>query len=43
MAKDDTANQPDLMRDKEVPEREMESLQQLLSDSDARESDKKKQ
>lgn len=43
MAKDDTANQPDLMSDKDVPEREMENLQKSLSDSDARESDKKKQ
>lgn len=39
----DAAKQPDLMSNKDVPEGEMERLQKSLSDSDARESDEKKQ
>jgi hypothetical protein len=43
MTKDDTSNKPDLMSDKDIPERQMEHLQKSLSDIDALESDKKKQ
>ena len=43
MAKDDTPKQPDLMSVKDVTDREMESLQKSVSDSDVRESKEKKQ